>query len=74
MKATTIGRRARAIRTQKGLTQAEVARRAEWHVTDLCNFEKGRGPEEVGTLRLVRLAKALGETVDVLLTPHTRSV
>jgi len=62
----TIGERARAIREAAGLSQVSVAQRAQWHVTDLCNLERGRGPKSPGINRVRLLAAALGVSVDEL--------
>lgn len=61
------GRRIRALRERRKLTQAEVARSVGMDRADLCNIEKGRGPAVVGSKRVVGLASALGVSPSTLL-------
>jgi transcriptional regulator with XRE-family HTH domain len=58
------GARVRALRTSLGLSQEQLAERAEMHWTFVSGVERGvRNP---GLNTIGRLAKALGVTPDVL--------
>lgn len=63
--AKRIGRGARAARTSQGLTQADVSERLELSGEFYGRLERGTSMPSVHTL--VRLAKALETTPDVLL-------
>jgi transcriptional regulator with XRE-family HTH domain len=56
--AAAFGRRLRAARTEAGLTQEQLAGRAELHATFIANIERGYSAPSLGTL--IRLASALG--------------
>jgi transcriptional regulator with XRE-family HTH domain len=56
-----IGRRTRALRKKRGLTQEELAKRAEITRESLSRLEHGR---EAGAYVLARLAKGLGVSLE----------
>jgi transcriptional regulator with XRE-family HTH domain len=63
-----IGHRLRDLRTARGLTQAELARRCELHRTFIGSVE--RGERNVSILNLRLIARALRVTLAELLAPE----
>ena len=61
----SIGERIRYIRTQKGLSQEELAELADVSAVYMCNVE--RGDKSVSLKVLIAVANALNVTVDSLL-------
>lgn len=60
-----IGRRVRDFRMDRGLTQEGLAEGAELSVPYVSNIERGKKKASISTF--IRLASALGVTVDTLL-------
>lgn len=60
-----IGNRLRLLRLEAGISQEELAARAELHRTYVGGIE--RGERNVAVVNLVRLAKALGVSASELL-------
>lgn len=63
------GEHVRALRRKAGLTQEELAERADLHRTYLAGIEAGA--RNVGLVNLVYLAKGLGVDAEALLAPFT---
>jgi transcriptional regulator with XRE-family HTH domain len=66
------GRRVRELRTKRGLSQEQLAARADLHWTYVSSIERGR--RDPGLRAVARLATALGVTFSDLvrdLTPTT---
>lgn len=64
-----LGARVKALRTRLGLTQEELAERADMHWTFISGIERGRKDPRVSTLG--RIATALGVTpADLLRSPR----
>ena len=64
---TDIGRRLRALRDERGMTQVELAQAMGIHQTNLSQMERGiRG---VGTRQLLKLCRALKVSPDKILGP-----
>ncbi|WP_408629693.1 helix-turn-helix domain-containing protein [Anaeromyxobacter oryzisoli] len=55
-----LGPRVRELRKRHGLSQEELARRAEMDRADLSRLETSAGPRNFGVERLEKLARALG--------------
>jgi len=63
-----IGQKIREFRKQKGLTQKQVAKKAEIHQGDLATFEnKGERIKSADIIR--RMVEATGHTMTELFTP-----
>ena len=60
-----LGARVRALRDALGLTQEQLAERADMHWTFVSGVERGRRDPRLNTI--ARLARALGVTPDELL-------
>lgn len=58
--------RLKQARTQKGLSQNELAKIIEVHVTNISRYERGENKPASGVLG--KLASALGTTVDFLMS------
>ena len=69
--ALTIGRRVRALRTERGLTLDDLAGAIGRAPSQVSVIENGKRELKVGELQ--RLAKALGTTLDDLLSPEAPS-
>jgi transcriptional regulator with XRE-family HTH domain len=54
---TSIGRKLRTMREERGLSQSEVAMRAHMRPEVLCRLENGKGNPTVATIR--RIVKAI---------------
>jgi len=65
--AIAFGKRVRELREAKGLTQEQLAERAELHSVQISHIEGGRN--EVKLTTILRLAKAFGMTASELLKP-----
>ena len=63
--AQQIGNRIKAIRTERGLSQLELAKNAGTHQSNLSGWERGR--RDIFAWTLARLAVALNVSTDYLL-------
>lgn len=66
-----LGARVRALRTAAGLTQEQLAERADMHWTFISGVERGLKDPRLNTIG--RIADALGVTADALLRPARRT-
>jgi transcriptional regulator with XRE-family HTH domain len=58
-----VGTRLRALRSQKGFTQAQVAERMHVHVTAIRHLE--RGATDPGITRVLRYCEAIGARLHI---------
>ena len=63
--AADIGKRIKHIRTLRGMSQLELAKRAGTHQSNLSGWERGR--RDIFAWTLARLAMTLGVSTDYLL-------
>lgn len=54
------GRRILKLRKARGMRQCDLAAAVEVDRADVCNLERGRGPENLTATTIVRYANALG--------------
>ena len=72
MEATEFGKRIMTLRKQKGMTQAQLAEQINVSNKTISRWETGEGFPEISLLK--PLAKALGTTVDELLSEEGENV
>ena len=74
MTPAEFGRLVVRLRRKKKLTQVALAARVGIDRADLCNIEKGRGPENPSSRTILRFAGALAVSPNELMVAHARKV